>query len=83
MARVGVGEQQVQLALAQLGLDRAQLSGDLLLQVGVALRQLVELDEVPRASLELLPRRGELPVLERLSGLVARGRGVVPGAGPG
>jgi hypothetical protein len=60
-----------------------QLLGDLLPQLGVVFRELFELDEVARAPLELVPGRAELTVLERFARLVARGRGVVPGPGPG
>jgi hypothetical protein len=83
VARVRVGEQEVELALPQLGGDRAQLLRDLLAQLGVILGELVELDQITRAPLELLPRGRELAVFERLTRPVARRRGIVPRAGSG
>ena len=80
MAGVGIGEQEIELALLELGPDRAQLLGDLLAELGIALRQLIELDDVAGATLELLPRGRELAIFERLARAVARRRGIVPRA---
>ena len=83
MIRVRVGEEKVQLARAQLARDLGPLLIDLGLQVGVALGELVELDQVARSALELFPRFDELTVLRRFACELARTRRIVPDAGLG
>jgi hypothetical protein len=83
VARVRVGEQQVQLVGAQLALERIPLLRDLTLEVGLSLGELVELDQVTRPALEAIPRRDELAVLGRLPCQLARASWVVPRAGLG
>ena len=81
MIRVRVSEKQVQLASTQLGRDRDALLRHLLLQVGVALGELIELYEVARPPFEPVPGRDQLTVLRRLARQLTRARGVVPDAG--
>ncbi len=83
MARVGVGEQKVELVRAQLTGDRFPLLSNLLLEVGPSLGELVELDEVARPPLQAVPRRDELAVLRRLPRQLPRTSWVVPRAGLG
>jgi hypothetical protein len=80
---VRVGEQQVELVGAQLLGDLCELLRDLPLQVGVVLRQLVELDQVTPAPLEAVPRGDQLAVLRGLAGRLAGSAWVVPRARPG
>lgn len=78
---MGVGEQQVQLALAQLTLQRRLLLPDLLRQVRVVRAQLRQLDQVPGPVLEVGPSRD---VVAQLAALAREGTGglwVVPDAG--
>jgi hypothetical protein len=78
---VRIGEQQVELASAQLRGDRLLLLRDLYLQLGVILGELVELDQVARPAFELVPGRDQLVVLRGFAREVARAVGVVPDAG--
>jgi hypothetical protein len=64
--RVWVGEEQVELARSQLGRQLRLFLFDLLRELRVTGRQLVELDEVASALLELLPGSYQLAVLGRL-----------------
>jgi len=81
VVRVRVREQQVELARAQLALDRRPLLGDLLLQVGVVFGELLQLDQVGGAALEAVPGRDELAVLRRLTRPLAGAAWVIPRAG--
>ena len=81
MIRVRVSEKQVQLASTQLGCDRAALLRNLLLKVGVALSELIELYEVACPPLEPVPGRDLLTVVRRLARKLTRARGVIPDAG--
>jgi len=81
VSRVRISEKQVQLASTQLGCDRAALLRNLLLKVGVALSELIELYEVARPPLEPVPGRDQLTVLRRLARQLTRARGVIPDAG--
>jgi hypothetical protein len=83
VVRVRVGEQQVELVRAQLLRDLGELLGDLPFQVGVVLRQLVELDQVARAPLEAIPRGDQLAILGGLAGRLAGAARVVPRSRPG
>jgi hypothetical protein len=83
VAGVLIGEQQVELAPPQLGCDRLLLLRDLRLQLGIILSELVELDQVARPALELVPGRDQLVLLRRFAGEDARAVGVVPDAGLG
>lgn len=83
MIRVGVGEEQVELAGSQLARDLRALLFDLLLQLGIVLRKLIELDQVARAALELVPRIDELAVSGRFTRQVTCAGRVVPDAGLG
>ena len=80
MRGVGIGEQQVQLALPQLGSHGGALLGHLLTELGVVFRQLIELDEVARATFELLPRSEQLSIQGRLARQLSRLVRVVPRA---
>jgi hypothetical protein len=79
--RVRVGEKQVELARSKLGRQLRLLFLDLLRKLGIARRELVELDEVASAFLQLLPGPDELPVLGRLSPECPRLTRVIPDAG--
>ena len=81
MIRVRVGEEQVELSLAQLVADRRTLAIELLAQLAVVPGQAVELDEVARAILEPLPRARELAMLGGFACVLPRSPWVVPGAG--
>jgi hypothetical protein len=77
---VGVSEQEIQLALAQLVLQRRLLLPDLLCQIGVVRAQLGQLDQVPGSMFEVRPARD---VVTQLTGLACQGPGrlrVVPDA---
>jgi len=78
--RVWVGEEQVELARSQLGGQLCLFLLDLLRQLRVAGRELIELDEVASALLELLPGSYQLAVLGRLPPEGARIPRVVPDA---
>ena len=81
MVRIGVGEEKVELSRAQLARQLRLLFGDLLRELGVTRRELVELDQVTRASLELIPRARQLSVLGAFARERAGTARVVPGAG--
>ena len=83
MRRVRIGEQQVELSPPKLRGDRRPLSGDLLPQLAIVVRQLVELDDIARAPFEPVPCVDELAVLRGLAGEVTRAVGIVPDAGLG
>ena len=78
MAGVRIGEQQVELARAQLFLERRSFLIHLALQVAVTLGQLHQLDEVARAPLEAVPRSELLTQLRRIARHLTGAPGVVP-----
>ena len=80
MIRVRVGEEQVELARAQLGRDRRLFFGDLLRELGVAGGQLVELDQVAGPLLQQLPGLDEIAILGCLARERTRSARVVPNA---
>jgi len=80
VARVGVGEEEVELTLPKLERDRVRLARELRRQLRVVVREVGELDQVAGAPLELLPRRDQFAVLKRFARAVSRRRRVVPGA---
>jgi hypothetical protein len=53
--RVGIGEQQVELARAQLGVERLSFLLHLLLELRVSRGQLIELDQVAGALFQPVP----------------------------
>src|SRR5260370_8584782 len=61
--RVWVGEEQVELPRSQLARELRLFLFDLLCELRVTRRELIELDEVARALLELLPGPYQLAVL--------------------
>jgi len=67
---------------AQLLREVGELFGDLPFQVGVVLRQLVELDQVTRAPLEAVPRGDQLAVLRGFASRLAGAARVVPRSRP-
>jgi hypothetical protein len=79
--RVWVGEEQVELARSQVGRQLRLFLFDLLRELGITGRELVELDEVASALLELLPGSYQLAVLGRLPAKAACISRVVPDAG--
>jgi len=81
VVRVWVCEEQVELSLTQLGRQLRLFIGDLLRQLGVARSQLVELDQVASAFLELIPRLDQLAILGRFARECARATGIVPDTG--
>ena len=81
MIRVWVGEEQVELPRSQLARQLPLFLFDLLCELGVTGRELIELDEVARALLELLPGSYQLAVLGRLPPEGARIPRVIPDAG--
>jgi len=80
---VRVGEQEIELARTELPAQLGALLFDLLLQVGIAFRELVELDEVSRASLESIPGGDELSVFRGFARRLPRPPGVIPDTRPG
>jgi len=78
--RVGIGEQQVELARSQLRCELGLFFFDLLRELRVAGRELVELDEIARPLFELLPGSYQLAVLGRLPPERARIPRVIPDA---
>ena len=67
---------------AQLLREFGELLGDLPFQVGIVLRQLVELDQVTRAPLEAVPRGDQLAVLGGFAGRLPGAARVVPRSRP-
>jgi hypothetical protein len=80
---VRIGEQQVELVRAELARNSLPFLFDLARELTVALRQLLQLDDVASAPLETVPRRDEVAVLGRLSGKLPGSSRVVPRAGLG
>ncbi len=81
MIRVWVGEEQVELPRSQLARQLRLFLFDLLRELRVTGRKLIELDEVASPLLELLPGSYQLAVLGRLPPEGARVSRVVPDAG--
>ena len=81
MISVWVGEEQVELARSQLARQLRLFLFDLLCELRVTGRELVELDEVASALLELLPGSYQLAILGGLPSKGARVSRVVPDAG--
>ena len=81
MIRVWVGEEQVELTRSELASQLRLFLLDLLRELRVTGRKLIELDEVARALLELLPGSYQLAVLGRLPSKGARIPRVIPDAG--
>ena len=78
---VGIGEQQVELVRVKLLGQRRALLRDLFFELGIVLRQLIELDEITCAPFEPVPGRDQLAVLRGLSGHRAGAPWIVPNAG--
>ena len=81
MIRVWVGEEQIELTRSQLARQLRLFLFDLLRELRVTGRKLIELDEVASPLLELLPGSYQLAVLGRLPPEGARIPRVVPDAG--
>src|SRR5207248_5859808 len=77
---VWVREQEVELVCAELPGHRRTLLGDLLSQLWIVLRQLLELHEVAGATLETIPGRDQLAALGGLTGDRAGMTRVIPDA---
>ena len=78
MVGVGFGEQQLELQLPQLAVDRDLLRLEEGPQVLVTVGQRVQLDQVAGAPLQTVPDRDLIPVLRRLPRQPAGAAGVVP-----
>jgi hypothetical protein len=78
--RVGIGEEQVELARSELRSELGLFFFDLLRELRVAGRELVELDEIARPLFQLLPGSYQLAVLGRLPPEGARIPRVIPDA---
>ena len=78
VAGVRIGEEQVELAPAELIGDSHAFLSHLLLELRIALCQLVQLHEVAGAPLQTLPRVDNLPVLGTLARDLARRARVIP-----
>ena len=83
MAGVGVVEEQLELLLLELAVDHSQLAGHLARQLGVAVGQPVQLDQVAGLRLQPLPALELRAQLRGLAGDLSRPRGIVPDAGGG
>ena len=81
VVRVGVGEKQVELSRAQLASELGLFFGNLLRELGIARRQVVELDQITRAFFELVPCPHQLSMFGRFARQGAGTARVVPGAG--
>ena len=81
MICVWVGEEQVELARSQLARQLRLFLFDLLRKLRVTGGELVELDEVASALLELLPGSYQLAILGRFPSKGACISRVVPDAG--
>jgi len=81
VVRVWVCEKQVELARSQLAGQLRLFIFDLLRKLRVTGGELVELDEVASALLQLLPGSYQLAVLGRLPPECARIPRVIPDAG--
>jgi len=77
---VGIGEEQVQLPLAELLADRVRLLPDLRLELLVVGRKLSQLDEVAPAALQPGPELDLLPEGRGLLGQLSRALRLVPDA---
>jgi hypothetical protein len=80
---VGIVEEELQLLLLQFPVDDRQLTGDLGRQLGVAVGQLAELDQVAGLGLQPLPALELGAQLRGLTRDASSVRGVVPDAGGG
>ena len=78
MVGVGIVEEQRQLAVVELALQRLQLRLQLRGQFGILLGELAELDQIARAPLQLVPDRGLVPVFGGFTRKFARPGRVVP-----
>ena len=75
---VRVGKEQVELVRSNLSAQRRSLLLHLLLQVGIVLAELIQLDEVKRPALESIPGGDELAVLAGFARHLAGATRVVP-----
>jgi hypothetical protein len=75
---VGIVEEQGQLAVVQLALQRLKLRLQLFSQLGILLRELAKLDQIASAPLQLVPDRGLVPVFGGFARELARPGGIVP-----
>ena len=80
MPGVGVGEEQLQLALLQLAVQRLQVGPDLACQLLVLPGQLAQLDQVMGAALQGLQRIDLVAELGALTGQRTGACRIVPGA---
>ena len=83
MAGVGVREEEAQLQLTQLPVQRPLLGLDLLTQLGVVSGQVVELGQVTGTPLQAVPKPDLVAQIGRLLGQLAGALGIVPDPGPG
>jgi len=83
VVRIGVGEEDVELARPQLAFQRGQLGVKLAGQLLVVRRQLVQLDQVFGAALEPVPGLALVPQVRCLAGVLAGLGRVVPDPGLG
>ena len=83
MVGVGIVEEQGQLAVVQLALQRLKLRLQLFSQLGILLRELAKLDQIAGAPLQLVPDRGLVPVFGGFTRKLARPGRVVPDVGGG
>lgn len=78
-----IGEEKIQLSLAQLVFQRRLLVLDLCRQVGVVRRQRGQLDQIARPLLQRRPAGDLVAELTRLTRQATRRLRVVPDAGLG
>ncbi len=83
MGRVGIVEEQLELALLELAVEGLQVGADLGGQLGVLLGELAQLDQVARPPLELQRAVDLVAQLGGFAGERAGSLGVVPDAGGG
>lgn len=80
MVGVGIGEEQLELALLQLAAELLEVGLDLARQLLVLPRQRAQLDQVAGPALEPGERLDLIPQLRALARQRARPGGVIPGA---
>ena len=81
MIGVRVGEKKIELSRAQLASELRLFFGNLLCELGIARRQVVELDQITRPFFELVPCPDKLSMFGRFARQGAGTARVVPGAG--
>ena len=81
MIRVRISEQEVELARTQVGRQRRLLLSDLLGELRIARREMVELDQIASALLQLVPGLDQLAILGSFPGVCTGTARIIPNTG--